>query len=215
MTEIILNGSREIIRGDRLGAALSVIDRFSETEPTGEVTLFLNGMLIEPSKNLSGYYLFFDLPGDTAVIRVISEYYYPGVKTVTPADLDPLNPLIEIFLIPRVSYPFPPGATLIRGGVVDGAGSPVPDAVVRQKGRDVATKTDGNGEFVLFFTHLSPGDTVFNVAQGKRFLKGPPPPLPAEIRVEAEKGPLTGSQLLFRVEEGTTFVLAQAITITA
>lgn len=213
MAEIILKGSREIIRGDRLRAALRLIDTFTESEPIGEIRLFLNGISIEPVKNLSGYYLFFDLPGDEPVIRVISQYYFPGTQTVTPADLDPLSPLIEILLTPGVSYPFPPGVTLIRGSVVDGTGTPVINAQVRVQGKDVTTITDRRGEFVLFFTHLSPGDVLFDDSLGKRIIIGPPPP-PEMLRVIAEKGLLSGFVPVYWVEEGTTVVLQTPIEMT-
>ena len=48
-----------------------------------------------------------------------------------------LNIYANITLKPKPSYPFPPGATVIRGKVYDSAGKAISGAKVRLKGKDV------------------------------------------------------------------------------
>jgi hypothetical protein len=215
MAEIILNDSKEIILGDPLSAAIRVIDSFSQKESIGEIELFLNGTSMEPVKNLSGYYLFFALPVGDNVIRVVSQYYSPADLIVAVADLDPLNPLIEISLTPRIFYPFPPSATLIQGKVINETGTPVSEAKVwleLEVDLDVTTRADSGGEFTLFFTHLKPENTVFRENSGKRYLVDLASP-PAKLRVNAKKGAREGFVEDLKLEEGTTLVLPDAIEI--
>jgi hypothetical protein len=56
----------------------------------------------------------------------------------------------EILMIPLPSYPFPGHATLVRGFICDSGNNPINGAIVQVKGL-VETKTDKNGEFVLYF----------------------------------------------------------------
>ncbi|MBE9594775.1 MAG: carboxypeptidase regulatory-like domain-containing protein, partial [Proteobacteria bacterium] len=82
----------------------------------------------------------------------------------------PENLILRMMLKPKPSYPFPPGATLIRGKVYDSAGEAVSGAKVRVRGKDVENKTTEKGEFVLYFGPLTE-DEIIRV-DGKRFVKG-------------------------------------------
>jgi hypothetical protein len=73
-------------------------------------------------------------------------------------------------LKPKPSYPFPPGATLIRGKVYDSAGEAISGAKVRVRGKDVENKTTEEGEFVLYFGPLTEEEIIR--VDGKRFVKG-------------------------------------------
>jgi hypothetical protein len=53
-------------------------------------------------------------------------------------------------LRPTPSYPFPPGATLVRGTVL-ASGKPLAGATVLRLGDASGTLSDADGEFVLFF----------------------------------------------------------------
>jgi hypothetical protein len=56
-------------------------------------------------------------------------------------------------LRPTPRYPFPPGATLVRGTVLAG-GQPLAGATVFRVGDTDGAVSDVNGEFVLFFTDV-------------------------------------------------------------
>jgi hypothetical protein len=82
----------------------------------------------------------------------------------------PENLVIRMLLKPKPSYPFPPGATLIRGKVYDSAGEAISGAKVRVRGKDVENKTTEEGEFVLYFGPLTEEEIIR--VDGKRFVKG-------------------------------------------
>ena len=63
-------------------------------------------------------------------------------------------------LQPAVGYPFPPGATLVRGHVFAN-NQPVVGARVQRVGDELQYSTDDHGEFVLFFKSLlGIGETI-------------------------------------------------------
>jgi hypothetical protein len=63
-------------------------------------------------------------------------------------------------LQPAVAYPFPAGATLVRGHVLAN-GKPVAGAIVQRVGDDLQYPTGDNGEFVLFLKNLNGvGETI-------------------------------------------------------
>jgi hypothetical protein len=63
-------------------------------------------------------------------------------------------------LQPAVAYPFPAGATLVRGHVL-AKGRPVRGAIVQRVGDDLQYPTGENGEFVLFLKNLNGvGETI-------------------------------------------------------
>jgi hypothetical protein len=107
-----------------------------------------------------------------------------------------LNMYANITLKPKPSYPFPPGATLIRGNVYDSAGEAVSGAKVRVKGKDVENKTTEEGEFVLYFGPLTE-DEIIRV-DGKRFVKGD---VDKTLYLEVEYEGVTEPKV-FEAEEG-------------
>jgi len=158
-------------RTTKLSFAVFFSDDYSNEESIGRVDVFLKERKQKAIKNLSSYYLFLDLPDDTYTVQVKSDYYFDeDSDTINPAELDPKNPVVNITLKPNPSYPFLPGATLIRGMVYDSAGKAVSGAKVRVKGRDVENKTTEKGEFVLYFKSLTEDEIVKE--GGKRFVKG-------------------------------------------
>ena len=64
----------------------------------------------------------------------------------------------EIKLKPRPAYPFPGHATLIRGLVSNN--DPVPDAIVKDVTNSMTTKTNKNGEFVLYYIGIKDGTDI-------------------------------------------------------
>ncbi len=135
-------------------------------------------------------YAFLDLPPGayTAEIRSAPEtpYYLPAELPVTVPMPDPRWPLIPelrladpnlmledpaqpaayraqralVTLQPAIAYPFPDGATVVRGRVLAG-GLPLAEARVRRPGDDLDFITGADGQFVLFFSDVSGmGETV-------------------------------------------------------
>ncbi|NQE46209.1 hypothetical protein C5S31_09340 [ANME-1 cluster archaeon GoMg2] len=153
----------------KLSFAVLLVDDFSNREPICRVEVSLNGRKEKPVKNLSSYYIFLDLPDDTYTVQVRSDYYFNEELDIT-AELDAKDPVVNITLKPKPSYPFPPGATLIRGKVYDSGGKAVSSAKVRVKEKGVENKTTEKGEFVLYFGPLIE-DEIIEV-DGKRFVKG-------------------------------------------
>ncbi|MCP5050019.1 MAG: hypothetical protein GY940_22820 [bacterium] len=206
--------ANELIQPPALTAAVKLMDRYSLGQAIGEFDLLVNGELVDPVKNRSGYYLFFDAPGDFFDLRIISQYYFETERRIVIGDLDLLNPVVNIPLTPLPSYPFPGNATLIRGRVVDGNQFPILGAGVRVdwgEGKKTVTLTGRGGEFVLYFNGLTGVDVAVHPNSRKRFIKGTGTPPPAsellELEVQAKNGPDTGSYLLDRLEEGTVVSL--------
>lgn len=154
-----------------LAFAVFLLDDYSKGKPIGRVEVSLENRKEKPIKNLSSYYLFLDLPDDTYTIQVMSDYYFDeGSGSINPAELDPKNPVVNITLKPKPSYPFPPGATLIKGMVYDSTGKAVSGAKVGVMGRDVESRTTEKGEFVLYFRPLTEDEIIKE--GGKRLVKG-------------------------------------------
>ena len=153
----------------KLAFAISPLDDYTKGKPIGGVDVSLKGRKEKPVKNISSYYLFLDLPDDSYTVQVRSDYYFDE-ELGTTAELDPKNPVVNVTLKPKPSYPFPLGATLIRGKVYDSGGEAVSGAKVRVKEKGVENKTTEKGEFVLYFGPLIE-DEIIEV-DGKRFVKG-------------------------------------------
>lgn len=155
----------------KLSLAVYPLDVYSNGEPVGRIEVSLKDRKEKPIKNPSSYYLFLDLPDDTYTVQVRSDFYFDvDSETINPAELDPKNPVVNITLKPKPSYPFPPGATLIRGMVYDTRGKAVSRAKVRIRGRDLENKTTEKGEFLLYFKSLTEDEIIKE--GGKRFVKG-------------------------------------------
>lgn len=156
----------------RLSFAVRLLDDYSGETPVGRVDVSLKGRGGEkPVKNLSSYHLFLDLPGDTYTVRVRSDHYFDEDSgIIEQAKLDPVEPVVEMILKPNPTYPFPPGATLIRGMVRDSAGKAVSGARVMVREMCVESSTTEKGEFVLYFGSLTEDEVVRE--DGKRFVKG-------------------------------------------
>jgi hypothetical protein len=103
------------------------------------------------------------IPGQRPVWPV-----FPNVNLADPAKLldDPTQPAPYAVqrraatLQPAVGYPFPGGATLVRGHVFAN-GKPLTGAKVQRVDDDLQYSTEDNGEFVLWFKRLlGLGETI-------------------------------------------------------
>ncbi|HEX3034027.1 MAG TPA: hypothetical protein VHT73_02705 [Thermodesulfobacteriota bacterium] len=135
-----------------LSLAVWLVDDYTQKTPAGYVNVKVKEGNVKAVKNLSGYYLFTDLPSGNYTVVSESGYYFSEETPVNTSLLDPKNPVLQIILKPRPAYPFPGNATLVRGRVSNA--NPVANAVVKVVGKTIETKTDERGEFVLYFTGI-------------------------------------------------------------
>jgi hypothetical protein len=179
----------------------------------GEVSV-QSGTIVGQQKDSSGVFLFYKLKPGAQTLTVNSDKYTPYYRSTTVAvtipmpsvtwpafpDVtlaDPTLPLSDpgqtaayktqrqaATLLPTVYYPFPAGATLIRGRVLHG-GLPVLGATVQQAaGTDPAYQTEADGQFVLFLSN--------------------PPGLPQQVTVNATAPALPAGSANVTVIRGLT-----------
>lgn len=162
-----INHATQEVRRIQLSLAVSLKDKYSGGAPQGKVDLFLD-VNQRPVLNPSGYYAFINLPEGSYNINALSENYLDEkIEVKIESDkycLDDkcffLDIPLEISLIPRPSYPFPPGETLVRGTLRDSKG-PVSGAQLEVNlHAKFSTGTDEKGEFVMFFGSLSEEDVT-------------------------------------------------------
>jgi hypothetical protein len=128
----------------------------------------------DPWDQLPPYYLPTDLSvtvADLSVLVQIPKPIWPAFPDINLADGNkPLDDPTQTeayrvqrsaaTLQPAAAYPFPVGATLVRGHVLAN-GKPLADAKVQMVGSGLQYPTSEDGEFVLFFTQISGvGETV-------------------------------------------------------
>lgn len=191
----------------RLSLAIALIDEYTGKQPIGYIRVFIKGKNLEAAKNRSGYYLFDHLP-DAKFIRVESEFYFEREIAVKSSDLNPQNPVMSITIKPKPCYPFPAGATLIRGMVQDSKGNSVSGAKVEVKGKKVSNRTTVKGEFVLYFKALTEEEII--VKNSKRFVKGN---ADGTIHLKTTHDSKTGKADLVEIEECKAALLGPPIII--
>lgn len=116
----------------RVSLVVCTIDSYTALPRSGgNISVRLEGMAWKiPVRKAGGYYVFTDLPEGLYNVIVYSDVYLEEITAVNIADLDPKNPVINITLKPRVYYPFPEGATLVRLSLRGGNGLAIPAAPV-------------------------------------------------------------------------------------
>lgn len=169
LDEYIVTLDRTLIT--QLSFVIALKDDYTNTQPLGNVNVMLKDQKSGPINNLDEYYCFLDIPESEVKIVVQSEYYFAAeTEKIQIHHRSPQENPMEIRLQPGPSYPFPSGATLIRGLVHDSEGDAVSDAHVEVTGRTGGSKTTAKGEFVLYFPGLSENDILQEDHQ--YFLKG-------------------------------------------
>jgi hypothetical protein len=185
---------------EALSLAIKPLDKMAAPpEVFGLLKISLKDVKRTPVKNPSGYYVYLTLEDDNYTVSIESEYYLFKEFTLTlpnhgsppggETDLDEEVKLIdlnggllaEVVLIPDVNYPFPTGATLVRGEVKDGSGNPVITAQVSvlgsqssPPGNDLIFDTNPKGQFLLFCNRLTSGEIIEingKTYEGERKLK--------------------------------------------
>ncbi len=144
-----------------LSLAVQITDDYTKKEPLGDIQVKIKEGNINAFKNLSGYYLLTGLAAGNYNLAVESDFYFPEEKAVTLPHPDPKNPVASVVVSPRPLYPFPSSATVLRGLVSNA--NPVVDAEVSVIGKTLKTKTDGRGEFVLYFKGIKKEDITIEI----------------------------------------------------
>jgi len=158
------------------------VARTRDVIPNGNYTL-----VVEPDPTSGNFFYLQPRPGDPW-----SKTFELSLTLPLP---NPLQPLEAVTLSPTPSYPFPANATLVRGRVREG-GVAAPDAVVSSTYtavdptdatqtvfRNVATLTDREGEFALFFKRLPLKTQTITITAVKN---GPPVPVPNILITEGK-----------------------------
>lgn len=103
----------------KLSIAISIKDDFTDVEPIGDVTVSIKGIKNECIRNLTGYYLFTNLPPklDEVEIRVNSDFYLKVNEVWQITRGSDLLLVEDIRLKPNCAYPFPVQSTLLRAVV--------------------------------------------------------------------------------------------------
>ncbi|OPX86537.1 MAG: hypothetical protein A4E53_02970 [Pelotomaculum sp. PtaB.Bin104] len=104
----------------QVSLALRLTDDFTATgQPVGKISVFVKDHSFKAIKTSSGYYVFSDLPADVYRVMIQAEYYFDQEQEIDTGALELLHPVVNMTLSPNPGYPFPEGATLIRGMVFD------------------------------------------------------------------------------------------------
>ncbi len=157
------------ILSDNLSIAVSLIDNYTNEQPIGRVTVTLKDEPYTALKNPSGYYLFLNLPEGDHTVQVRSDFYSDNdlPATVKPLKSEDdlsvkLGQIVKVInLEPTVAYPFPNGATVIRGVVKEQATNKVfPNATVTLVEKNMVTSTTEKGEYFFYFGKLTSDDTI-------------------------------------------------------
>lgn len=110
---------------------------------------------------------------EKAVLRISDDRTYnlqvkeeEGKHKIYGSIVRAVDYLIEIFLKPLPSYPFPDHAILIRGSITSIVNSnefPVDNALIKVVDYEMETKSDNNGEFVLYFREFKAGQIKITI----------------------------------------------------
>jgi len=116
-------------RATTVSLAVWLIDEVIGKRPEIEITVRLQGEVNKPIKSLSGYWCFTDLTRETYTIvaeldPARNDWYADVEQQIELATLEALNPVVELVLKPKPSYPFPKHLTLIRGVIQATEGTP-------------------------------------------------------------------------------------------
>jgi hypothetical protein len=197
----------------RLTCVVALIDAYTGKPPIGAVTFMLEDRRLKVHKTTDNFYYFLNLAGKEFEIHIQTEYYAEAVtEKKTLPRTEPRDP-IAVTLQPTPAYPFPSGATLIRGMVQNSKKEAVSGARIEIEGE--WSQTTPKGEFVLYFTRLKSNNLLLDSekpdkCRNKDFLKGK---AGKTISVKATCDSQKGIQNLEYVEIGKTTTLKSPIVV--
>lgn len=145
----------------RLSLALWLTDEYTGEKPIGPIKVSLKEHKKRGFVNLTGYYCFTDVPNGNYTLTIEGEYYFPVTKQIDLPLSDNKKPVITVTLKPRPHYPFPTATTLVRG--VFRNPEAVANAVIKVRNRPIETKTNEQGEFVLYFKGIKTEDIILEI----------------------------------------------------
>lgn len=109
----------------RLSVVVALRDAYTGGRPRGRPRVTLAERPERFTRNRSGYHVLTDLPGDVAAVTVEvdpGDRYLPERRVLDAASLGERPRVVEVDLLPSPAYPFPAGATLVRGAVGEADG---------------------------------------------------------------------------------------------
>jgi hypothetical protein len=163
----------DILDPTEVSLAVEVLDAFTQKRAYGQVSVRLPALKQQGLINLSGYFLFLNLPPGVYSFIIEAEHYFSeefSCALPTTFSSPPHPPFLSFALLPRPSYPFPPRTTLIRGMLRQGGTFPVAGARVDVAGTPVMNRTTAEGEFVLPFGPM--GEEGVIKVNGKTYIRG-------------------------------------------
>jgi hypothetical protein len=80
-----------------LSLAVSLIDDFTKREAAGHLKVMIKEGNISPVKNLSGYYIFTDLPDGIYTVKIASEFYFPEERVIDVSKIKTSNIMLKFY----------------------------------------------------------------------------------------------------------------------
>jgi hypothetical protein len=197
-------------RTGRVSVALSLRDDYADAAvPRGSVTAHCSvaGRKRLAIETHSGYHVFEKLAPGPITLVVQSDRYLPESRTVTLPPPGSTLPELEVVLKPNWLYPFPAGATLIRGRVESTEG-PVEEVRVRLIDMPIETRTDRTGHFVLCLRPLTE-----DALTGANLVKAPDGTTTFRLRF-TRVGYRTRTLSVSQIHERATFTLSTPVSMT-
>jgi len=96
-----ISGKSATYNGDTittsLSLAISLIDDFTKREATGNLKVMIKEGNISPIKNLSGYYIFTNLPDGIYTVKIASEFYFPEEIVIDISKIKTSNIMLKFY----------------------------------------------------------------------------------------------------------------------
>lgn len=136
-------------RETALALAVRVVDTHTGTAPPVGLSVAIEDDARTPLRTGPGTYVFLGaaIEGDPTVVVDGAARYRPFSESLTIPATGP--PAVEVALEPSTAYPFPRGATLVRGSARTTTGTPIAGATITVRDTDLGTTSEASGEFVL------------------------------------------------------------------
>lgn len=122
--------------GRKVSLVLWLMDQYRSLGCNEEISVYLNDYPAAFQRKAGGYLIFTDLEEDCCRLSIESQYYFKEQLEINLKSLNRSEPIVYVPLKPAPSYPFNPGATLIRASLSDKKGHALKAAVTATLGSD-------------------------------------------------------------------------------